>query len=108
MGETGRDMRADALSASHHGHLVTFETRDGAMRTIVLGGARHWTYDGRDRVGLLDLSTAGGPWSGTEYVLDADTAVCLADRMKCGVPKARKKDYPDPISTNQDEEPTDG
>jgi hypothetical protein len=89
------------LGPQHHGWLVKIPNGDHdptrvlpgpERRTITLGGTRHWTYDGADRCGLLDLALSG-PWRGTEYHVSADAEVTLVRQIKKGIPRARKGDY---------------
>jgi hypothetical protein len=89
----GVPVLARDLSIDHHGHLIDLIGAHGTTQ-ILLGGIRRWTDHGQDRIGLLDLSaTSDGAFRGTERHVNAEMHVRIGERVKRGVPRARKGDY---------------
>lgn len=99
--EEGQALKAGDLTAEHHGWLIRYDLdayAEGPMygpphRSIVLIGIRRWTSSQGERVGLL-ADTVDSGWRGVEYHVSADTAVRLERRIRRGVPRPRKSDYP--------------
>lgn len=96
----GQVLTAAELGRVHHGWLLDYDappSQDSVLpgprkRTVTLIGIRQWTYQGRDRVGLL--ADTDRPFRGEEHIVPADTQVRLQRLIRRGVPRPRKSDYP--------------
>jgi hypothetical protein len=88
----GARLPVGELSIEHHGWYIKLDARPGDYHPqhVILGGLRRWTYEGQDRVGVLDTSTKATGVTGTEYHRNAGEMCTLERRVEKTKPRVKR------------------